>query len=96
MEQSQLIKFRILNRTDKTMNLEVKLRDGKHIDECLITGVEPSQLGYIDSMQQGVFSLRLFPKMCGVCRISGLAVGDVLGKKLYDFTDSITEMTVEY
>ena len=57
MEQSQLIKFRVFNLTDKQMNLEVKLREGKHSDECLITDVQPSSLGYIEPMKSEDFFL---------------------------------------
>jgi hypothetical protein len=52
-----MIKFRLFNLTDKTMNLEVKLTPGKHQDECLITDVEPSLLGYVDSMKSADFEL---------------------------------------
>lgn len=63
------------------MNIVVKLREGKHASQCLITDVEPSELGYVDPLKSAVFSLLLFPKICGVANISGLVVYDLLNKK---------------
>ena len=42
MEQSQKIKFRLHNMSDRQLNLDIKLKEGKFSSECLITDVSPS------------------------------------------------------
>lgn len=51
MEQSQLIRFRLYNQSDKPMNIKIDLKEGTDSKECLITDVEPSVLGQIDPMK---------------------------------------------
>lgn len=57
MEQSQIIKFRLFNLSEKPMMLSIALKEGTHSNECLITDVEPSNLGQVDSMRSVDFSL---------------------------------------
>lgn len=97
MEQSQLITFRLYNLSDKPMNLKIELKEGTDSKECLITDVEPSVLGQIDPMKFCDFSLQLFPKICGVAKLSGLFISDSLTRKLHDFwSQPFAQMTVEY
>ena len=76
------------------MILDLKLREGKFSSECLITDVTPSHV-QVDPFKQVEVTLELFPKVCGVVKISGLELGDE--KKLYDFyNQAFSQITCEY
>jgi hypothetical protein len=79
------------------MNLQIELTEGHFADECLITNVEPNESKLIEPEGFCNISLELFPRVCGVTRVSGLVILDTLADKEYDFyTKPFAHLVAEY
>ncbi len=78
------------------MNIELRIREGRHADQCLITDVLPSDIGIVEPMTSAEFSLVLFPKVCGVAKLSGLVIYDKFSKREHEFLTEFLSVTVKY
>ncbi len=73
------------------------MTEGSYAFECLITNVEPQESKLIEPEGFCNISLELFPRICGVTRISGLVILDTLADKEYDFyTKPFSQLIAEY
>jgi hypothetical protein len=78
------------------------LKESAFSAHCIITSVEPANLGQIQPGAFQEFNLQLFPKICGIAKIMGIKVWDTYypnkQNKSFDFykANHLAELTAEY
>lgn len=73
----------------------MRLREGKYSAECLITEIHPS-FALLEPSKSVMVSLELFPKVCGVVKVSGLEFFE-RGNRLIDlYSAHFAQITCEY
>ncbi|CAF0839377.1 unnamed protein product [Adineta steineri] len=88
IEDAQKFSIRILNCTQRTMDLSLNFDSSfSKREQFLWIGIVSKQLGKLEAHHMYDIELELVPLTCGLKRIGGLKLTDLLMRHTYDFDD---------
>jgi len=88
IEEAQKLTIRILNCTQRTMDLSLTFDDSfSKREQFLWIGFVSKQLGKLEAHQTYDIQLQIVPLTCGLKRIGGLKLTDLSMRHTYDFDD---------